>query len=300
MMKHVNLRQLEIFQTVVRHLSFSRAAEALYLTQSAVSQHVKQLEDHFGVKLFIQVGKNVVLTEAGNQLYEHADKVFALLTETEQAMDDLRELRRGSLNVTADTAAGVYIVPTLLGQFHRAHPMVKIKLEVANRRHVLSRLLWNETDLAIMGYPEDASGLAADPFADNNLVIIASPAHPFAKKGEVTLAELAVEPFLIREAGSGTRMTLERHLLQLGVSLNVTMELGNNSAIKEAVAAGLGISAVSQSTVELELMTERLVIITAEHFPIIRKWYVVHSTQRPMTPLVESFRHALLNHEYMI
>lgn len=298
-MKHLNLRQLEIFQSVVRHLSFSRAAEALYLTQSAVSQHIKQLEEHFGVKLFLQIGKNVILTEAGNQLFDHADKLFALLAETEQVMDDLRELRRGSLNVTADTAAGVYIVPTLLGQFHRDHPMVQIKLEVANRRSVLQRLLWNETDLAIMGYPEDASGLAADPFADNNLVVIASPAHPLASKSSITLEELSAEPFLIREAGSGTRTTLERHLYQFGITLNTTMELGNNSAIKEAVAAGLGVSVVSQSTVGMEVMIEKLVILPVEHFPIERKWFVVHSTQRPMAPLVESFRSALLSHDYL-
>lgn len=297
-MKHINLRQLEIFQSVVRHLSFSRAAEALYLTQSAVSQHVKQLEDHFGVKLFVQVGKNVILTEAGNQLFDYADKVFTLLAETEQVIDDLRELRRGTLNVTADTAAGVYIVPALLGQFHRDHPMVKIKLEVVNRRSVLQRLLWHETDLAIMGYPENASGLVADPFADNNLVVIAGPAHPLAKAHSVTLAELADEPFLIREVGSGTRMTLERHLLQLGVALNIAMELGNNSAIKEAVAAGLGISVVSQSTVGLELIAGKLVILPVEHFPIPRKWYVVRSTQRPLSPMVERFRNALLRREY--
>lgn len=297
-LKQLNLRQLRIFQAVVRHLSFSRAAEELYLSQSAVSQHIRQLEEHLGVELFVQVGKNVNLTEAGSYLMEYADKIFSLLSETQQVMDDIRELRRGSLKVAADTAAGVHLVPTLLGQFHHTHPLVKIKLEVANRRTVLQRLLWNETDLAFMGYPENTPGLTADAFADNDLVVIAAPDHPFAIRDHITLAELAEEPFLIREPGSGTRMTLERHLLNYGITLNIAMELGNNSAIKQAVAAGLGISVVSQTTILLELETKRLVVLPVEHFPIKRKWYVVYSTQKTLSPIVESFRNALLNHEY--
>lgn len=293
-MKNLNLRQLHIFQVVGRHLSFSRAAEELYLSQPAVSQHIRQLEEYFGVKLFDQVGKQVVLTEVGNYLMDASQQIFSQVDEIHQTMSDLRTLRRGNLTVTADTSAGVYVVPPLLGWFHRAHPLVNIKLEVVNRRTVLQRVLWNETDLAVMGYPEQSPNVVADPFADNNLVVIASADHPLADRTSISLQEFAEEPFLIREPGSGTRVTLEKFTMTYGLDLNVTMELGNNSAIKEAVAAGLGISVVSEASILLELKAKKLIVLPVEHFPIVRQWFVVHSTQRKLSPLAAKFRNTLL------
>ena len=293
-MKNLNLRQLYIFQVVGRHLSFSRAAEELYLSQPAVSQHIRQLEDYFSVKLFDQVGKQVVLTEAGSYLMNSAQQIFHQVDEIHETMRDLKTLRRGSLTVTADTSAGVYVVPPLLGWFHRARPLVNIKLEVVNRRTVLQRLLLDETDLAVMGYPEPSPSLIAAPFADNNLVVIASSDHPLADRTEISLQEFTEEPFLIREPGSGTRITLERFTATHGIALNVTMELGNNSAIKEAVAAGLGISVVSEASVSLELQAKKLITLPVKHFPIVRQWFVVHSAQRTLSPLAESFRSTLL------
>jgi DNA-binding transcriptional LysR family regulator len=294
-MKNLNLRQLYIFKVVGRHLSFSRAAEELYLSQPAVSQHIRQLEEYYGVKLFDQVGKQVVLTEVGTYLMNAAQQIFNQVDEIHQTISDLQNLRRGSLTVTADTAAGVYVVPPLLGWFHRAHPLVNIKLEVVNRRTVLQSVLKNETDLAVMGYPEQSPNLVADPFADNNLVVIASSDHPLAERSSINLQEYAEEPFLIREPGSGTRITLEKFATTHGITLNVSMELGNNSAIKEAVAAGLGISVVSEATIILELKTKKLTILPVDHFPIVRQWFVVHSTQRALSPLAANFRETLLN-----
>lgn len=297
-MNLMNLRQLQIFREVAQQLSFSRVAEELFLTQSAVSQHVRLLEEYLGVKLFSKVGRSIQLTEAGSYLVEYADKIFALLSETQEVMEDVRQMRRGSLRVIADTAAGVYLVPKLLGQFHRVYPHVRIKLEVANRRTVIQRLIYGEPNLGFMGYPEDIPDLIAHEFADNHLVVIAAPDHPMAKREYIGIEAIAEEPFLIREVGSGTRVTLERHMLKYGITLNATMELGNNTAIKEAVAAGLGVSAVSKTTISHELETGRLVILPVEHFPIERKWYVVHSKQKTLSPLVQRFHDALLNHEY--
>ena len=296
-MKNLNLKQLYIFQVVAHHLSFSRAAEKLYLSQPAVSQHIRQLEEYFGVKLFDRVGKQVVLTEAGAYLMEMAQQISNQVEEIHKTFNDLRNLRRGTLTVTADTAAGVYVVPPLLGWFHRAHPLVNIKLEVVNRRTVLQRVSRNETDLAVMGYPEKSPSLVAEPFADNNLVVIASPDHPLAERNRISLQEFSKEPFLIREPGSGTRNTLEKFIANHGINLNITMELGNNSAIKEAVAAGLGISVVSEATIVLELKARKLTILPVEHFPIVRQWYVVHSSQRSLSPLAAEFRRILLSSE---
>lgn len=294
-MEKLNLRRLHIFQTVGRHLSFSRAAEELYLSQPAVSQHVRQLEEYFGVKLFEQSGKQVVLTEVGAYLMEEAQHLFKKLDEIHQTVSDIRNHRKGSLTITADTSAGAYVVPPFLGRFHRSHPLVNIKLKVFNRHTVLQRVLRNETDLAVMGYPKTSPNLIADPFKDNKLVVISSADHPFVGRESISLEEFAKEPFLIREPGSGTRITLVRFTEKHGITLNVKMELGSVAAIKEAVAAGLGISVVSEATINLELQTRKLVILPVEHFPIVRKWYVVYSTQRSLSPLALSFRNALLS-----
>ncbi|MBE3595410.1 MAG: LysR family transcriptional regulator [Hydrogenibacillus sp.] len=293
-MEYLNLRRLNIFRTVVRHMSFSRAAEELYLSQPAVSQHIRQLEEYFGVKLFEQSGKQIVLTEAGSYLKEAADRLFRQLEDVEQAIRDIRTHRVGSLTLTADTSAGAYVVPPFLGEFHRQHPQVAIKLEVVNRSVVLQRLFRGETDLAVMGYPKQSPYLEAAPFLDNRLVVIAAADHPLADVERIPLSRLAKEPFLIREKGSGTRSTMERFFQEFGIFPVVRMELGSVAAIKEAVAARVGVSIVSEAAIRLERQMGLITVLDVERFPIVRKWYVVHSVQQPLSPLALSFRQLLL------
>ncbi|MBE3562235.1 MAG: LysR family transcriptional regulator [Hydrogenibacillus schlegelii] len=292
--EYLNLRRLNIFRTVVRHMNFSRAAEELYLSQPAVSQHIRQLEEYFGVKLFEQAGKQLVLTEAGAYLKDAADRLFRQLEEVQQTIKDIRTNRVGTLTITADTSAGAYVVPPFLGLFHREHPQVALKLEVANRSAVLQRLFRAETDLAVMGYPKQSPYLEAEPFLDNRLVVIAPADHPLAGERNIPLRRLEKEPFLLRERGSGTRSTTERFFQENGVFPNVRMELGSIAAIKEAVAAGIGISVVSEVAIRLERRVGLIAVLDVEGFPIVRQWYVVHPAQQPLSPLALAFRQLLL------
>lgn len=291
----LNLHHLLVFQTVARHLSFSRAAEELILSQPAVSTHVKQLEKAFGLPLFEKVGRQILLTEAGESLFQYGQRIFALLQETFQSMEALRGGEQGRLRVAADTTAGVYVVPEYLGVFRRSHPQVAVSLDVTNRSAVIKRLLFREVDLAVIGQiPDKEEEVVATPFLVNDLVVIAWPEHRLAASRQVPVKELAGETFLMREPGSGTRATAERFFAVAGVPIRVMMELGSNSAVKQAVANGLGIAVISRRAIDLELQAGRLVILDIQGFPCLRYWHVAHVRGRFLPPPATAFKTLLL------
>lgn len=292
--QRINMHQLWVFRTVAEKLSFSRAAESLNLSQPAVSMHVKQLERTLGIPLFEKLGRRVCLTDAGRHLLEYAQRIFALTDEAVQCMEDLKGVGRGYLRVAADTTAGVYVVPAYLGNFRRTYPGVKISLEVTNRTNVSRRLLLHDVDLAVMGQIPKETDLVAEPFLANELVVISAPGHRLADQTAISVQELAAETFLMRETGSGTRATAERFFDAVGVTLQVGMELGSNSAIKQAVANDLGIAVVPGRSVDLEVTAGLLSILDVEGFPLLRHWHVVHRRTRHLPPAAAAFRDLLI------
>ena len=294
-MLHLTLRQLRVLEEVARHRSMSRAAEALHLTQPAVSMQIKQLEERVGMALIEQVGRRLFLTDAGAELAEHARRIGIQVAEAESALNQLRGLERGQLRLAVVSTAN-YVVPRLIASFSARHPGVHISLQVANREAVLAALADNRTDLAITGQPPEGSDVVAQHFMDNPLVVIAPPTHPLARSRRVELAQLRQEVLLVREAGSGTRAAMERFFIERGLELRTGSELGTNEAIKQAVQAGLGLGVISAQTIELELETGRLVVLPVEGFPILRHWYVVHRTQKRLSAAAQAFRTHLLSH----
>jgi DNA-binding transcriptional LysR family regulator len=279
----MNLHQLEVFRAVARLRSYSRAAEALYLSQPAVSMQVHALERALGLELFEKVGHRLRLTEAGRELLGYSERIFALLDEAQLVMEELRGARRGTVKVAASTTAGIYIVPAPLGAFHRQNPDVKLTLDVVNRFTVQERLLSDEVDLAVMGLIEDTHDLEVEEFVPNELVVIAWPRHRLAGCRNIPLAELSNEIMLLREAGSGTRTDVERLFASQGVPLRVGMELRSSGAIKQAVAAELGIAVMPLSALELELATGRLITLDVEGFPVHRHWSLVRRAGRHLS-----------------
>jgi len=268
----INLHQLRIFQAVALHGGYSRAAQALFLSQPGVSLQVKALERSIGLPLFEKVGRTQHLTAAGRELLSYSERIFALLEETRLVMEELGGGRRGTVKVAASTTAGIYIVPPALGAFHRESPGVQLTLDVLNRHSVQKKLLDNEVDLAVMGLIEDTHDLEVAKFVPNELVVIASPRHPFTSRRQIPLDELANDNFMLREAGSGTRIDTERLLAARGLQVRVGMELRSSGAIKQAVAADLGIAVIPLSAIELELITGRLLVLDVVDFPVLRHW----------------------------
>ena len=284
----LTLRQLQVFEAVARHASFTRAAEALYLTQPAVSMQVRQLEQQVGLPLFEHVGRRVHLTEAGREVLRLARSVLQQLAETEATLEAMKGVRRGRLTVAVASTAN-YFAPRLLGGFTARHEGITVSLDVTNREGLLRHLHDNDVDMVIMGRPPEELDLEVEPFMENPLVVIAPPGHPLVETQPVPLARLQEETFVVREPGSGTRIAMERHFEEHGVRLTTGMEMSSNEAIKQAVEAGLGLGIVSLHTLGMELELGRLAVLEAESFPILRHWHLVYRRGKRLSPVAEAF-----------
>ena len=290
----ITLHQLRVFYMVARLLSYTRAAEELGCRQPTVSALIAELERVTQLTLFEQWGKRLVLTDEGHELYAHVLQVIAVADEARQAMTDARQDMQEErisvpLRVAADTTVGTYVLPHLLGVFHQRHPNVALNLRVANRADVRASLLDGEVDLVIAGRPPAVNGLVTEPFLANPLVAVAAPGHVLVGSTQVSLARLAEEAFLLREAGSGTRAALEEVFEVAGLPLKVGMVLGHIEAIKQAVAAGLGVSVLSEAAVRREVRYHMLAILDVEQFPIRRRWYIARLAQLPLSAHAVAF-----------
>ena len=294
-MRNVTLRQMRVFAAVARHLSFTRAARELHLTQPAVSQQVKLLQQEVGLPLFEHIGRKVRLAPAGEELLRYVNQAIELLSEAAESLAAMRGLKRGVLKLGAVSTAK-YFAPSLLSAFTPAYPEVTIKFAVGNREEIVKQLGGNDIDLVIMGRPPRELETVAEPFAKHPLVIIASPAHPLSGKRRIPLKQLATEQFIIREEGSGTRASMERVFRERGVAFRTSMEVSSNETIKQAVMAGMGISFISSHTIGLELAAGKLAILDVVGLPLVRDWYVIHLHDKRLSPIASAFRAFLLEH----
>lgn len=290
---NITLRQLKVFASVARHLSFTRAAEELHLTQPAVSMQVKQLEAQLDSALFEQLGKKIYLTEAGEEVYHYSRLISQQLDELETVLANIKGLEHGKLRISVATTAN-YFAPHLLAAFCQRYPGVNVILNVTNRQTLLHQLSENEVDMVIMGQPPAEMDLDAAAFMDNPLVTIAPPDHPLAGQKRVPLKRLEQEMFLVRESGSGTRNAMQRFFDKHGISISTSMEVSSDEAIKQSVQAGLGLGVMSQDAVQLELSLGKLAILDIEDFPIRRHWYLVHRKGKRLSAIAQAFKDFLL------
>jgi LysR family transcriptional regulator, low CO2-responsive transcriptional regulator len=292
-LQRATLKQLRILEAAARLLHFGRAAAELHLSPPAVSIALNQLETDVGLPLFEQMGRRMYLTRAGVELAGHARAVLARLREADEAIDGLKGAAVGELHIASTTTAE-YFVPSLLAEFRRDRPRLKIRLTVKNRELVVRDLAENMIDLVVMGAAPPGLDTVSVPFAKNPLAIIASPEHPLAKKRHVRLAQLAGETFLIREPGSGTRTAMGRAFSAQKFRPAETVEIGSNETIKQAVMAGMGVSFLSLHTTGLELATKRLVVLPVSGTPVMRDWCVIHREQKRLSPAVAAFKDYLV------
>ncbi len=292
-MKNLTLRQIRIFSSAARHRSFARAAEELHLTAPAVSMQIREMEAELGVALFARIGRRVELTSAGEYFLVFARRVLSTLNEAESVMQRLKGAKTGSLKIGLISTAK-YFLPKMLGVFRREHEGIQIRIEVRNRDQLIELLRGGEIDLAIMGRPPRHLDTRAEVFASHPLAFIAPASHRLVHQREIHTSVLETEDLIIREDGSGTRYVMEKFFEQHKISPPVTMEMSSNETIKQAVAAGLGISFVSLHTVGLETAHGQIAILDMEDTPVMRSWHVVALTQRNLSPAAEAFRYFML------
>jgi DNA-binding transcriptional LysR family regulator len=292
-MQHVSLRQLRVFEAAAENRSFSKAAEALHLTQPGVSMHIKELESHAGLPLFERVGRKLFVTEAGQELLVRAREVIRSLKDADEAFDGLKGLRRGRINL-AIVSTAKYFAPRLLARFRDEFPQLEIRLAVNNRTSVVEQIASNEVDLAIMGRSPDTLDIVAQAFAENPHVIIAAPNHPLGVKRRIAESLVARESFIVREPGSGTRVAMQEFFDQRSLKFKVGMEMASNETIKQAVMAGMGVSFLSRHTIDLELQTRRLIVLDVRGLPLIRQWHVAHLAKKRLSPTARAFKEFVL------
>ncbi|MBK1721628.1 LysR family transcriptional regulator [Thiocystis violacea] len=275
-------RRLQVFHTVARLLSFTKAAETLHMTQPAVTFQVRQLEDHFNTRLFDRTHNRISLTEAGAIVYRSAERIFELYAEMENGVREITGEISGALTIGASTTIAEYMLPTLLGDFKERFPDVTIHLKVSNTEGIVAMVESNAIDLGVVEAPVANKNLVVEICKQDQLVAIVPPRHPLAGLGEIPVNRLLEYPFICREEGSGTREVIGDylHLRPAGGSaLKIAMELGSPEAIKGAVEAGMGVSVVSQTTIQKELKLGTLVALQLDP-PLKRPFSFVHQKQK--------------------
>lgn len=293
----MDLKQLEIFTKIVDLRSFSKAAEAVYLTQPTVSGHIQSLEEELGIKLLDRLGREVIPTKPGKVLYEYAKRMVALRDESRQALDQLMGRMKGEIVVGGSTIPGEYLMPAIIGRFREKYPEVTVVLKIGDTADVVNKVLDGECEVGIVGSRVDDSRLEYKEFVKDELILIASP-KSMAVQSDITAKKLSSMPFVMRERGSGSRMTIEKRLSEMGVEpagINVVAEMGSTEAVKQAVKAGLGISLVSSMAVAEDLRHKTLKTVPFKGKRFLRSFYIVSHRGRTISPIGSAFLEFLNN-----
>lgn len=289
-MEPLTFRQLEVFVAIARAGSFRRAAEALHLSQPALSQHVAELERVLGARLFDRLNRAVKLTEAGRILEDHAHRLFATVASAREVIADLGGLKRGSLVVGASTTPGIYVLPRVIAAFRDRYPGINLTVQIGNSAVIEERIRANELDLGVVGgHALHAGEECLTAGLVDELLLVVPPGHPWARRRDVAPERLTTERLLIREPGSATRLVTERALQQHGVRLGASMELGHTEAIKQAVMAGLGIAFISVHAVRGEVASRRLSALRLKGVRIRRHFHVIHNEARTLGASARAF-----------
>ncbi len=276
-------RRLKVFHTVAKLLSFTKAAEALHMTQPAVTFQVRQLEEYFNTRLFDRTHNKVNLTAAGEKVSEFAERIFDLYAEMENSVRDLTGDISGALTIGASTTIAEYMLPALLGEFKNRYPDISLRLKVSNTDGIVSMVEHNVIDLGVVEAPVSNKNLIVELCHEDQLVVVASPDHELVKRGSnVCAADIREYPFVCREEGSGTREVIMKYLADEGVTageMNFCLELGSPEALKGAVEAGMGISILSRSTIDKELKLDTLAELQLDP-PLTRPFSFVRQRQK--------------------
>jgi len=285
----MDFRQLWVFYNVAKYKSFSIAAEKLFVTQPLISIKVKQLENAYKIELIERSRRKIALTNAGEILFSYAEKIFNIVKEADNNMEDMKGIKFGNLKISAGLTLGTYYLPPLLASYRKKYPNIEIQMKVKNKQEVIGDILAFRDDLGFVGYMEFNEKLVITPLWEEELVLIVSPSHEFARLKSVPLSKLNGQPFILREKGSGTRELIEEKLDKGQVSINAVMELGSHEAIKRAVEVGLGISIIPTCAVKREVDAGPLKIIRLTKKKIFLKYYMIYHKDKYLSHIIQAF-----------
>ncbi|MYN47167.1 LysR family transcriptional regulator [Pseudoduganella sp. FT93W] len=290
-----SFRQLQALVLVARHESVARAADALHVTQPAISLQIRTLEENAGMALTRKVGRNIQLTAAGEVMVAFSERILRLWEQAGDELAALQGVTSGTLRIGAVTTAE-HLLPPMLVPFTLERPDVRLKLQVGNRAEIVQMLARHEIELAIMGTPPRELRTNAARFARHPMAFVASPNHPLMKKKKLTLNDVLGANLLVRERGSGTRTAVERLLREAGHPLEFGSEVSSNEAIKRMVAAGLGVGFLSVHACGLEFEAGLLAVLPTPAQPVEADWHIMHLTDQPIPKVAAAFQDFVIEH----
>ena len=285
----MDLYHLATFCHVARVLNFSRAAEKLSLSQSAVSRHIEALEQEFGMELFTRSGRGVALTEAGIRLHDYAERILSIAGETTRTIAELKNLESGRLWVGASTTPGNYLLGPVIATYQQRYPGVDVRLDIADSQAVLRSVEAGAVDAAVVAISADGTGVDIEPCIQDELLLVMAPHHPLVRRADIQLPDLQGVRLFLRESGSHTRQAAEDHFRIRGFTPGPVCELGSTEAIKRAVAAGGGVAFLSRYAVAPEIRSGMLAAVGGEDCHITRQFGLAFPKGRRRPPAVLAF-----------
>ncbi len=295
----MDLWQLNIFCKVVELKGFSRAGKAVHLSQPTISSHIKDLEDHFGCRLIDRLSKEVVATKAGALLYDHARRILALKEETESALAEFQGKIRGRLTVGGSTIPGGYILPQIIGKFCRSHPDVQVALINGDTEKIIDDVRNGMIELGIVGARTADRKIHQERMVEDEMRLVVPAGHRWARRRSVSVEELLQEPFIAREAGSGTLQSIQRSLSRKGYGtedLKVAAEMGSTQAVIQGIKAGVGVSILSLIAVEEHIDAGRMIALKVAGLNLRRRFYLTRHMHRSASPLCQAFTEFIKAH----
>jgi DNA-binding transcriptional LysR family regulator len=294
----MNLNQLRVFHVTAKAQSFTRAADALFLTQPGISKHIKELEEYYDTRLFDRLGKKVVLTQAGEILYGKTEIIFNMIDQLKVEIDELQGLNRGALNIGASITMGIYILPVVLGRFRSMYPNIDVRMDIALNQQIAEMVLGNSIDFGFLGAPVSDDRLKLEPFFKDELVLIVPSNHEWATHDTIEPHELLGCPFISSRQGSGTRAVIEEQLGRIGITLKKTIEFGNTEAVKKAVEAGLGISIVSKVAIRREEHLGVIKVLGISGVDFRRTFYFAYRKDKYLSNLDKAFLQFIVYYDF--
>ena len=285
----VNFNHLRIFYHAAKHRSFTKAAEALFITQPAVTKQIRCFEEYWDIKLFRKKGRNILLTHEGRVLYDMARKIFEYEKKIEDVMDEMKELKLGVLGLGATNTYARLFMPSMIAKFHESYPHIKILLDEGTSREMIKSLLEFKNEVAIVAKVEDNPEIDFIPFCREEIVFVMSPGHRLAGQRDVTFQDIALEPFIMKEKGSATRKVVDELFLRNKRTPRILMESGNNEFIKQQVQRGEGISLITKFAVSPELEEKKLTYISLKDQKVFLDIHVAHLKDEPLSPPAKEF-----------
>jgi len=285
----MNFNQLKAFYFAVKFGSYSAAAEALYITQPAITKQIQQLEATYGIKVLNRFGKKMVLTDAGEALYDFADKIFQMESQAEERLRDYQQRKSGRLRIHASESFGAYYLPFIINMFRKKYPNIHISVNIFPNQEVIENTIKLENDLGFTSYPLEHKKLVIQEVLEDQLVLIVPPSHPFSRLKLLNPQKLDGQSVIMHEKGSATRDIVDAFIQKNNLSVSITLELSNNEAIKRAVEEGAGVSLISEHVVSEEVKRKKLKSVPLTDPTMKRKFYLIHHKDKYLSHPLQMF-----------